>query len=140
MLRLILILEKECCGVQSHSGVSIYHQKKKIYMKWVKKISSNLWVWNWSFASFYQICQLKNDEIGWKTKFKPANLLKFYLAILSSFLWFQWYVETTKGLWTLQNTFSRIRISRSMHIEAQSLGQISHFCYKSGENDTCRHL
>ena len=27
-----------------------------------------------------------------------------------------------------------------MHIEAQSLGQISHFCYKSDKNDSWRQL
>ena len=92
---------------------------------------------------FYLISPNLSAEKWWnrvKDQIQTCKFGKIFFSHFKLIFWFQWYMETPEGLWTMQNTFSRIRISQSMHIEAQSLGQISHFCYKSGENDTCRHL
>ena len=92
---------------------------------------------------FYLISPNLSAEKWWNSVKDQIQTCKFGKIFFSHFklvFLFQWYMETPKGLWTLQSTFSWIRNSRSLHIEAQFLGQISHFDQTIVQNDNLRHL
>ena len=113
MIRLILTLQNEFWGVQSTSGVSIYHQMSEL----VKNNQKN----------FHQICPSEIGLLPYFINFWLENLVKwskrpifgrkfwwklFWLFCTNSDVW--WWMETPGVLWIPQNTFWRVRISRIM--------------------------
>ena len=113
MIWLILTLEIVLGGVQSTSGVSIYHQISELVKNNQKK--------------FHQICPSEMGLFPYFINYWPENLVKwskrpifgrkfwwklFWLFCTNSDVW--WWMETPGVLWIPQNTFWKVRISRIM--------------------------